>query len=121
MLYDPKWTPPETEIKLEPWQRILLDAATIIEEKGWTRGSYTDGTGYCALGALRIASGMHVTQSYSTNQLRHNYPDYWKAAHVLSDNITSCGDTGIGIPCWNDSQSNKNAVIAKLRETAHAV
>lgn len=119
MLYDPKWTPPETEIKLESWQTLLLEAATILETKGWTRGFYADDNGYCVLGALRAASGMMVNKTYSTAQLRTNYPDYWAATHALAKKVIV--EQGGGIGNWNDAQSSKDVVIATMRDTAHAV
>lgn len=57
MLYDPKWAPPETEIKLEPWRQILLDAAKILETEGWTQGVYHSvGGRHCAVGAISKAT-----------------------------------------------------------------
>lgn len=43
MLYDKRWEPKipaTTPPKQQPWQKVLLDAADLIEEKGWIRGYY---------------------------------------------------------------------------------
>jgi hypothetical protein len=43
MLYDEKWNRvlAPTEVPLERWQKLLLDAADVIERRGWTRGRST--------------------------------------------------------------------------------
>lgn len=63
MLYDPKrWPMPEVKPKapkVEPWQKLLLEAANLIERKGWCKDSYHDSLGrYCAIGALNMVSGL---------------------------------------------------------------
>lgn len=68
MLYDPKkWAMPEVKPEapqLEPWQKILLDAAEILEKNGWCRGHYVAPDGrHCAVGALNIAAGVLVGYS----------------------------------------------------------
>jgi hypothetical protein len=56
MLYDPNWELPETEIKIEPWQQILLDAADLIDTKGWIKGHLHTTNGFCVVGALQEAN-----------------------------------------------------------------
>jgi hypothetical protein len=60
MLYDPKWEKPVETKPLETWQRLLLGAAAIIEERGLRQhgfgGKYTDREPVCALRALDIAA-----------------------------------------------------------------
>lgn len=56
MLFDPKWKPAEIEIKLEPWQKLLLRAADIIEEKGWCQHHMHRSGRSCMVGAIKRAS-----------------------------------------------------------------
>lgn len=44
---------PAQEIPLEPWQKILLESADLIEEKGWCQGAPYNSRGeHCMLGAV---------------------------------------------------------------------
>lgn len=72
MLYDPKWN---TEVQLEPWQKLLQDAATLIERKGWVKNSLERSDGYCMVGALqKTAFGRVVTSA--SKSLAFNRPEY---------------------------------------------
>lgn len=112
MLYDPKWTPAETEIQLEPWQQILLKAADILETHGWCQKSFGDyHHGFCAIGAIRAVTAQPWDKVGITD------PDGRRAAMKLYRNIR-----GQTIALWNDTYGRtKEEVIAKLREVAHAV
>lgn len=104
MLYDPKW---EQQVEtLEPWRKALLDAADLIEQKGfWKAGLRTAPEGaLCVLGAIHVAV-------YEVD--RGLFSPAWKAlaAFVGTDNITG----------WNDAKERTAAeVIAAMRSTAHA-
>jgi hypothetical protein len=121
MLYDPNWAPPATKIELKPWQKIMMKAADILETHGWTRGYYADDTGFCALGAMRIASGMEgeqIIKTFPTGHLMTNHPDYWMATKKLAFHVP-----GHIVGDWNDDpDQTKQEVIDTLREVAaHAV
>lgn len=106
MLFDPKWAPPEIEITLEPWQKILLDAADILEKKGWVRSHYHHAGRSCAIGAIAIATSGNAN-----------------GTHIG----TVAGKTAVGelmdyignIPYWNDHVAKDGKeVIATLRAVA---
>jgi hypothetical protein len=50
MLYDPKWQ--ENIEVVEGWQKILLDAADLLEKHDWIQGDLQIGDGFCILGAM---------------------------------------------------------------------
>jgi hypothetical protein len=117
MLFDPKWK--TAEITIEPWRQVMLDAADILECDGWIRGAYQKPEGYCAIGALRKASGVpHISNhhNFDGTTLKQHFPAYAHACYVLELKLSS------GIGCWNDSRlRTKTEVVAKLREVANAV
>lgn len=123
MLYDPKWTPPATEIKLEPWQEILLKAATILEEKGWVQDGLHSPKGFCALGALQWACYGQVYTSSVFNKTdvdgkreRHN-DVYIQACHNLGNAVRDWD-----IYHWNDNPGRTaKEVIDQMRTVANAV
>ena len=64
MLYDPNWAVPATEIKLEPWQEILLHAVNLLERHGWVQHNYgSTYMGFCTIGAVETA-GWALYRSY---------------------------------------------------------
>ena len=109
MLYDPKWAPPATEVKIEPWQKALLDAADLIEKRGWVQCSFhLMGGGYCTLGAInKVTSGEAGTPSTEGREaMRH-----LKAALDITD-----------IAIWNDHKcESRETVIEALRKAADHV
>lgn len=111
MLFDPKWAP--VEIKLEPWQEILLKAADILEEKGWIQGSLGfDSKGYCAFGAMLTACsagnfGLDKATEKMSNALNNNSTLHFHDSAIFQ---------------WNDGTGQtKENVVSKMREVAHAV
>lgn len=43
---------------LQPWQKLLLKAAALIEDRGWCQGTQKDARGrMCAIGAINEAEG----------------------------------------------------------------
>lgn len=105
MLYNEKWDKPEivAPVVLEPWQQLLLDAAALLEKKGWCRGMYETGDGrHCAVGAIidvaRPLTAMH------THRLT--------ALHKLERFV---GGTAT---VWNDNQPNGQVVIDAMRKAA---
>jgi hypothetical protein len=82
----------------------LRQAANLIVNKGFCKGIYTDGKGFCALGAL---------YQYGQNN-RAPTPLIDAAQEALSRVI------GFGyIPSWNDAPGRTKAeVVGALRKTA---
>lgn len=123
MLYDPKWTPPATEIKLEPWQEILLKAAEIIEKLGWIQGSLETNNGVCMFGALNRAKEYYRDQHVQLALAQCNFSGSdgpLAAVEIAADHIAS----NLGQPgwVWNDKyRRTKEEVVSKLREVAHAI
>lgn len=123
MLYDPKWAPPATEIKLEPWQEVLLKAADLIEECGLLQRALGGwNIGYCSVGAIRASTGMSLL-TYASNNYALNYDAYARVIYKLANKIGGhMVSDEAKIIVWNDRPGRtKEEVIAKLRETAHAV
>lgn len=115
MLYDPKWAPPETEIKIEPWQKILLDAANILEEKGWIQRERSRGTNYCMLGAIEVATYGRI------RCFLRSWDDHDPVLREAVNHVQNSLD-GLAPWIWNDAESRtKEQVIAKLREVANVV
>src|SRR5437879_1675262 len=113
MLYDPKWAPPETEIKLEPWQELMLKAAVLLEEKGWIQNIIRNKNGFCAAGALFYSSAEPLKL---VGELLRK-PIYTKAIEKLKEEVVKAGYDNV--PDWNDARGRtKEQVIAKLREVA---
>lgn len=85
--------------KLPPERQVLLDAADILEERGWIQGFSRTSDGYCIMGALDAASAV-------TEPARN-------ALFMLAYKI------GGPVPQWNDTPGRtKEEAIAMLRETA---
>jgi hypothetical protein len=117
MLYDPNWQPP-ADIKLKPWQEVLLKAADIIEQKGWTQGEFQKSGRHCAVGAINMATG--------GTPLSARQPEIaYQATHMLLKflNETTLEGSRIGsVMSWNDSYAKTRKEILKaFRGAAHAV
>jgi hypothetical protein len=104
MFVDEKQFAPAVEQKPPaPWRKILLDAANLLEEKGWVRGEYRSIKGFCAEGAM-----MHVAVGTTL------YDDLNLARVTLAHHLGA-----LNIPLWNDHpQRTKAQVIASLRAAA---
>lgn len=123
MLYDPNWKPKEADIQLETWQKILLRAAEILQTQGWCRGTLQNEHGFCALGAIAVATG--EIKEYNGDVIQggmfvmktkiHLDSDYIKSTMKLLALIQRYNN----IPTWNDQPTrNKRHVIAKMRRAA---
>jgi hypothetical protein len=110
MLYDPKWAP--AEIKLKPWQEVLLKAAGILERDGWIQGNYGDESrGYCTMGAMRAASTVVPIHTWDGLPA-----EYVEACNKLNETLP------FNISYWNDHQDRtKEEVVSTLRKVANAV
>lgn len=113
MLFDPKWEE-KVEVTLEPWQEILLKAADILETEGWIRGRYISEAGFCAIGAIRKASGLSSDFNKPIANLNlGTTPSYLIACRKLEMDVGA-------ISSWNDT-SSKKIVIDQLRKVANAI
>lgn len=90
-------------------QQVLLDAADLIEEKGWIQGAnWRPGLGYCVFGAINKVTQNDLAFSDAVGRVlteigRLNQP--W---------------TG-GIARWNDEPGRtKDEVLAALRKAAES-
>jgi hypothetical protein len=89
--------------------KVLDDAATLIETKGWCRGSYQDGDRHCTVGALAGVSSSDRAAFFVAYR------------SVLTEIIEITGQSGISISRWNDSQRDRRKVVRTLRRTARKV
>lgn len=120
MLYDPKWevdTP--ADIKLEPWQEILLKAADILKERGWTQDAFTKrGGSVCLLGALNRADNL-AADGCSVLKGSGRLGVQFTEARILAE-AKIIENIYIGsIPCWNDNDGRtKKDVLDVLYKVA---
>lgn len=125
MLFDPKWKLPETpaDIKLEPWQEILLKAADVLEQRGWTRGKFSKSGRVCAQGAINLASGFNADGGGDVNPATANKASS-QLLHYVRDNITYRSVSGLphkpcSIPDWNDNLvKRRHEIAAAMRHAA---
>jgi hypothetical protein len=110
MLYDPNWKP--TEIVLEDWQKLLLEAAEILETRGWIQGEMCTDEGFCTLGAINRAG-------YDVG----NTAPITTAILAVIAKIGAPPTMGPrAIARWNDTYGRtKEEVVHTLRDAANAV
>jgi hypothetical protein len=86
--------------KLPPERQVLLDAANILEERGWIQGGFGNASrGYCMMGAI--------------GETRAD--ENWQLMAMIALNQKF----GQPMEQWNDTPGRtKEEVIAMLRETA---
>jgi hypothetical protein len=99
MLYDKRW---DAEVKLEPWQEALLDAAKLIEERGWIKYEYSTSRGFCTVGALREAAADPFTLGRAYSALHEV---------IGSEDIVT----------WNDFRAGSKEVIVEALRMAAGV
>lgn len=102
----------KTTKPLEPWRKLLLDAAERIELRGWCQHNECDGRGrVCILGAIyntRPGRGGMQISSGSRHQID---PDVFRRLEKRMG--------GKGIATWNDDYYRTQAEVVKLlREVA---
>ena len=91
MLFDTKWA---AKLRVEPWRRVLLDAADFIDRNGWCQHTLHDDKGHvCAAEALR-------TVAYTA----HDMGSYAGAMTRLSKFVTP-GEHSVAVVKWNDDDS----------------
>lgn len=72
---------------------ILKKAKALIQTHGWQQDNYGDAScGFCALGAIRVATSGSVNVPYDDN-----YGTYYDARMIFRHTI------GGPIPSWNDT------------------
>ena len=104
MLYDKKWVY-TFQPTLKPWQRLLLDAADLLEKYGWCQGSYHNRQHqFCMVGAVWAAAKTEVLNT---------------AVKEASNHLIEI--TGPDITGWNDRpERTREEIIAALRKAADA-
>ena len=119
MLFDPqKWVMPEipeVEPENEPWRKLLLDAANLIEKRGWCRHHAQSHGRYCAIGAMSKMAGVRpgaYDACAAVPGIVHQAED--KVLAYLKQN----GQQHFSIPSWNDDQTRGKVVIETLRKVA---
>lgn len=107
MLYNEKWD----RTGLQAWQKVLLDAADIIETRGWCQNHYGDeDDGFCAIGAMQRAVG------YRAGSIGGAVP---MSLTVAYEKLQLSLKIGRRVSSWNDaSNRTKEEVIQALREAA---
>jgi hypothetical protein len=125
MLYDKRWDAPLPTTKLDDWQQLLLDAANILEMRGWVRRHFRSPDGFCAVGSMREAAGFYLPP-FDVNPFTipdvNPFPDTPRAESYRI--ALSRLEHALGMPTvkWNDRRArSKNEVVAKLRKVAYAV
>jgi hypothetical protein len=92
--------------KLEPWRKVLLDAADLLERDGWCQHHFRNEKGHrCVIEAIGAATDHKPL-------LRD------KARYQLAQALPG----SLSIIEWNDAHSRrKSQVIKKLREVARGL
>lgn len=110
MPYDSEhYTPAVTPSVVEPWRKVLEDAADYIEAHGWCQNRASDGDRVCLLGAIAMVSDATVDGI----EICAPGPAYRLASEVMIGN-----DMG---GCWNDTPGRTAAdVCAALRDCARS-
>jgi hypothetical protein len=128
MLYDKRWeeTIQTPELPNEPWRKLLLEAADIIEQKGWTQGRLTSAGKFCMVGSLYAATWGPVQSKWCRHlaQGPDVYPkELLLALYALNHALGSEWSASWGnITQFNDLHAtSKEEVVAKMREVANAV
>lgn len=95
---------------------VLNKAADLIEEKGWTQGSYYKDGAFCALGAIREVSGYQIYSrdvEYGDNQ---DVTELYQKAWGLAER-TSLAATTKSLTHYNDTfGTKKEDVVSILRK-----
>lgn len=113
MLYDPKWEVPVEAKPIEPWRKLLLDAADYMESNGFCTGFLENCEGaVCARGALFRAAG-------------HEPPRIWWASDK-HDPVVLDADRRLSkflkedAAGFNNRQKTGEPVVAAMRACAKA-
>lgn len=107
---------------------ILNRAADEVEKRGKSRGAIINRNGnVCALGALRIAAGAIVGESYGVTEIlssRMDWGVYNEAYRALDGYLMekkfygNSNSRDNGVAGWND-RSNKATVVKVMRDAAN--
>jgi hypothetical protein len=97
----------EVPVVVEPWRKVLLDAADYIDVHGWCRGGYGDDGGpRCILGAIRSVVPAHSV--------------FTRGVALAAVNVFAAR-FGFAVSDWNDTPGRTAAeVCAALRACATA-
>lgn len=92
---------------------ILLGAAEIIRQNGWVQRRYTDGRGYCLLGAIKEhmkSVGLADRWTWDTS-----------VEDVLRDKINELYGIDDHPACWNDAYCTSREQAIFVLESAAGV
>jgi len=112
MLLNLLWSNKKTEAEIEPWRKVLLDAADLIEARGAARYTLEDADGsLCIMGAVNVA----VTGDAWTNGFQE------PAAQEARDHFCiSIGEPASWSACCEfNNHHPKSEIVAALRAAAH--
>jgi hypothetical protein len=117
MLYDKKWDKPkQPDTELEPWRQSLLEAADILECKGWCQHqAYADNGRMCILGALARTAGEALAHKAVLSEMGRDHYQGHSIAPWNDASSPACRS----IASWNDAPGRtKEEVVAMLRSAA---
>ncbi len=115
MLYDKRWDKLEAAVELEPWRQLLLEAADVIEQRGWCRHTRMNSRGeVCAVGAI-----LSARWGFDRLDWGSWYDDEPTREAVLNLRARVASGTISGVGGWNDTPDRtKDEVVAMLRDVA---
>lgn len=106
----------EAQVAIEPWRRVLLDAADLLENKGWCQFVREDcyGERHCVLGAIDVSAGYDPGGIWPPDERKSG--DWQIAVRAVAGQSVrptfACAD-------WNNHPLRTAAeVIATLRKVA---
>jgi len=103
-------------IKLKSPQAILLDAAGVIDSRGWVQGEMeSNGGAVCVIGALNVATyGYSERPEYAERRNDHQVDRATQCLRLVIEL-----DSGNSLPEWNDRYDRKKLdVVDALRKAA---
>ncbi len=106
MLYDKERWEPKVK-KLAGWQQVLLKAADLIDEKGWTKHTNHNEYGYCARGAIIESTWNPYYAIRAMFKLR---------AYLQQHGLGWLG--GASVSSWNDHEFSRSYVTLTMRKAA---
>lgn len=116
MLYDPKWKPPVAPVKSKrkTWRTLMLQAANVLEEHGWTRHTLGNTErGFCTIGAIRYADTGNAQTDYRKLSVSAR-----RAEIELSRYLNKVRDVPVSIVSWNDRIASSKIVLRTLKKVA---
>lgn len=93
---------------------VLVQAADILEQRGWCRGDLETADGrVCAVGALRLAAQHGLKSPSMDTELKGRRLRAFRDALLEAE-----AEVAMCIAEWNDGQRDRRKVVRLLRRTA---